>query len=141
MFYILIGIVNIQVHVFGTIHLNLKWTHELFIVCKSYLNKIEERKEGGRSLDWRKKGRIERRKEGKEGRRKEGGGEGRRKKNHTAIASGKLVYGNIGTREGNYPCRIKQSPEITPHIHTNLVMPQMALKRKEHLKWNNKLAM
>ena len=84
-----------------------------------------------------KEERKNRRKEGKEGRRKEGGGEGRRKKNHTAIASGKLVYGNIGTREGNYPCRIKQSPEITPHIHTNLVMPQMALKRKEHLKWNS----
>ena len=76
----------------------------MFIVWKSDLNQTEERKEGGRSLVGRKKRRIERRKEGKEGRRKEGGGKGRRKKNHTAIESGKLVHGNIGTREGNYPC-------------------------------------
>lgn len=50
-------------------------------------------------MDGRKKRRTERRKEGKEGRRKR-----KEKNNHTAIASGKLVDGNIGTREGNYPC-------------------------------------
>ena len=71
----------------------------MFIVCKSDLNKTEERKEGGRSSDGRKKRRIERRKEG--GKREE---EKEGEKTITAIASGKLVDGNIGTREGNYPC-------------------------------------
>ena len=105
--------------------------------CLLYVNHTSIKLRKGRKVEdhWIEGKRKNREKEGRTGGQEERGRRRRKeKKNHTAIASGKLVYGNIGTREGNYPCRIKQSPEITPHIHTNLVMPQMALRRKEHSK-------